>query len=267
MEAKTLEKLCFALKYAKSTGLTGDDIKAAEKAIKASENEAFHVYGAGLMEFNGVYFHDGTQDGVPCYKKHGGEETVDRDSKMWYMSKGYHGEWYKVACNADIPPKEGWEVLAEGRAPAPHIEFDEAAWGGIPATVRAFDIGEEVNYRDSGREWMAGRVSSLNPLKVSGFCWDEVQKMTQASLTPCISRIPVVGDWVASIDGQEFTCKDYEGTANWKLPAGENAVVINVNKDGDFQLRRPKFGISGWTYRKLFGYVQVFGPRRNNIVS
>ena len=64
----------------------------------------------------GVYLQDGMRDGVPCYRKAGGEETIHRgrDCKpgsadvVWWCGE------HRSTANGDTVPTTGWE-LAPGR--------------------------------------------------------------------------------------------------------------------------------------------------------
>merc|ERR1719361_3224048 len=65
----------------------------------------------------------------------------------------------------------------------------------------------------------------------------------------CTVRWPVVGDAVTFQDDE-----DIDDDAGWTLPAGARALVVQVDRDGNFRLQSPAGVISGWRSRKFYRY-------------
>lgn len=61
----------------------------------------------------------------------------------------------------------------------------------------------------------------------------QFQGVPTSSSTDCTSRVPKVGDRVARTSGDQVKF------GKWKLAANEVAIVIEVDRDGDFRLRNP----------------------------
>eukprot|EP01047_Picozoa_sp_COSAG01_P055466 COSAG01_NODE_6180_length_3806_cov_35.350958_2_plen_175_part_00 len=71
------------------------------------------VSGCGMPEFNGVYRTDTTKsggvvNGKPCYRRDGGDQTINFSSGNWYMCKNHSGFWYAA------PPSTRWHAPLVG---------------------------------------------------------------------------------------------------------------------------------------------------------
>ncbi len=65
--------------------------------------------------------------------------------------------------------------------------------------------------------------------------------------------MPREGDAVKSLTAQKID--------EWELQPGEVAIVVEVDKDGDFKLKNPSGTVSGWAFRKKFAYHQACRPQ------
>jgi hypothetical protein len=80
------------------------------------------------------------------------------------------------------------------------------------------------------------------------------QKSEDTGPEPCKSRWPAPGDRVYRSDGQR-----YVSSYGWELAPGALAVVVDVDRDGDFKLRNPEGNASKWIFRENFMYAKE-GP-------
>jgi hypothetical protein len=82
-----------------------------------------------------------------------------------------------------------------------------------------------------------------------------LQNETSQAAEPCTSRMPVKGDVVKTLNHMR-QCEDASGNEDaWILQPGENAIVVEVDEDGDFRLRNPTGLESWWTFRKYYAYA------------
>ena len=100
--------------------------------------ETAKVTGCGHAEVNGTYRVDGSRDGVPCFRREGGDGpsfTMERDSApdqatQWCICIDYGFEsWCFVDSESALPPATGWAVGECCAAPPPTLA---AAGDGAP---------------------------------------------------------------------------------------------------------------------------------------
>eukprot|EP01045_Picozoa_sp_COSAG04_P004561 COSAG04_NODE_200_length_20490_cov_33.582021_2_plen_3075_part_00 len=100
--------------------------------------------GAGLSRFDGNYVADGAKNGKACYRKEGGgKETMNYSDGYWYMCENHSGSWYRVACTADRPPEDGWQVASKGSSPAPTLRYQTEVVVGdaqLEAAIQQLDL-------------------------------------------------------------------------------------------------------------------------------
>ena len=79
---------------------------------------------------------------------------------------------------------------------------------------------------------------------------------SKATLTPCTSRTPVVGDRVQSL-GDCYCCWVQRSELDYAFPmVGETATVVEVDEKGDFQLQKKSGEQSSWLNHTYFGFVE-----------
>jgi len=90
----------------------------------------------------------------------------------------------------------------------------------------------------------------------------KIAEILTIELVPCTFRMAVAGDKVIRLDGKPETLTDDNGNRGaWELKAGEAAVVVSVDGDGDFQLYNSRKVVSEVTYRKYYVFL---GKRDEN---
>lgn len=80
----------------------------------------------------------------------------------------------------------------------------------------------------------------------------------------CMERLPERGDVVYVANLHEYVAVVYGdvdaindcGDDCWLLPPGQEAVVVDVDSDGDFKLRNRRGEVSDWTYRSRFVFKE-----------
>jgi hypothetical protein len=82
--------------------------------------------------------------------------------------------------------------------------------------------------------------------------WSEISSssaLCAVEVMSCMIRRPYAGELVRTKDGNKLTAHE------WKLEAGEQATVEEVDKHHDFRLSNPHGEVSAWMYRDKFVYV------------
>eukprot|EP00927_Polykrikos_kofoidii_P049522 TRINITY_DN43573_c0_g1_i1.p1 TRINITY_DN43573_c0_g1~~TRINITY_DN43573_c0_g1_i1.p1 ORF type:complete len:1286 (+),score=188.76 TRINITY_DN43573_c0_g1_i1:151-4008(+) len=103
-------------------------------------------------------------------------------------------------------------------------------------------------------------ASSSNSDDSSSGMWQKAsweQSLSARALqVPCTFRTPKVGDVVFSVDGLRVA-KDVNGHEKaWQLGVGDSAIVVEVDGEGDFRLKRIyDRRESGWQVRKNYLYA------------
>jgi GTP-binding protein EngB required for normal cell division len=86
---------------------------------------------------------------------------------------------------------------------------------------------------------------------------DQLRDLLMNESKSCTLRVPEKCDTVQSSDADCIrTATAADGTKKaWKLEPGQDAVVMDVDDDGDFKLMNPAGVVSDWVYRSPYKYV------------